>query len=488
MITLEQSLLNEIKEDTFPTMSREVFEKLFSLEDIRKNVVSNFCLPEKDGDDILKTLGVNISDLQIFQYASTSDFLKGIGNYSFEYNTRSITSITVIFKDESGEVSVDTIGSINDSLYLDIVSVQKLFSTSTELVLFIKYREELNMHHVMYVNPNADEDEFEYIFDVINIEDDNVSKLTDKIYAGIQGVAIDCKFYDMLDKDNVKKSIQFAAEEITDFVLNHKDIKHVDYDRVDMDSMVVVPADVISDVHKIKDKEHIIYVGPIGDSNTNIIGRSLSKGCISREDALRPLIYMYNDTETNILSVYVLMYDNAIIEDSVRTEKEVLNSNPTDITEDISKVEDMNDQYKLADIMYNKLKNIADNIERCKDFEKYVLEASIADITEYISNKVKYVAINDAIAVPVCVTHNDDIQALIAERYHIERDKVFYAGALGIKGDMEYRTAKIAEVITGVSCVPINYPNVYYNVSDSGLVYMYVAYVKKGELLDEDEM
>ena len=479
MITLEKSLLNEIKEVTFPTMSKEVFEKLFSLEDIRKCIISDFCLPEKDSDDILNTLGVDISDLHIFQYTSATDFLKGIANYSFEYDTRSIAAITVIFKDESSEVSVDTIGSINDSLYLDVITAHKLFSTSTELVLYIKYRENFNMCHIMYVNPNMNEDEKEA---VIDINDDHISKLTSKVYAGIKGVAMDCKFYDALDNDKVEKSLQFAADKIVKF-MSSKYLKDVNYYRVDMDNMIAMPADVISDVHHIKDKEHIIYVGPIGERNCNIIERTLKNGYISREDALRPVIYMYNDTETDILSVYVLTYDNAIEYDSVETEREVLNSKPTDITEDISNVEDMNDHYKLADAMYIKLKNIADNIERCKDFEKDVLEASIADITEYISNKVKYVAINDTIAVPVCVTHNDDIQALIAERYHIERDKVFYAGVLGIKGNMEYRAAKIAEVITGVSCVPINYPNVYYNVADSGLVYMYVAYVKKGGII-----
>ena len=485
MVTLEESLLKELKGNMFQDMSDEMFEKIFNIEDIRTLIISDYCVPikEKDGDEILDRLGVDISDLHVFRYKSAIEFLKGLAEYSFEYNTRSIDTITVIFKDTEGEVSTDTIGSINNSLYLDVIAAHKLFSTSTELVLLIKYRDGINMHHLMYVNPNTDEDIVE-----IDGKVGPISKLTNKIYAGIKGVAMDCKFYDTLDKDKVEKSLQYAADKIVKFMLNHKDIKHVDYYKVDMDDMTVVPADVISDVHKIKDKEHIIYVGPIGECNCNIIDRTLKNGYMTRADALRPVIYIYHDTETNILSVYVLTYDNAIEYDSVETEKEVLNSKSTDITEDISKVEDMNDQYKLADIMYNKLKNIADNIERCKDFEKDVLEASIADITEYISNKVKYVAINDAITVPVCVTHNDDIQALIAERYHIERDKVFYAGVLGIKGDMEYRTAKIAEVITGVSCVPINYPNVYYNVSDSGLVYMYVAYVKKGELFDEDEM
>ena len=53
---------------------------------------------------------------------------------------------------------------------------------------------------------------------------------------------------------------------------------------------------------------------------------------MSRVDALRPEIYMYNDTETNILSIYVLAYDN-VIQESVKTEQEVLNSKPTDIFE-----------------------------------------------------------------------------------------------------------------------------------------------------------
>lgn len=34
---------------------------------------------------------------------------------------------------------------------------------------------------------------------------------------------------------------------------------------------------------------------------------------MSRVDALRPVIYMYNDTETNILSIYVLTYDTMVI-------------------------------------------------------------------------------------------------------------------------------------------------------------------------------
>lgn len=99
-----------------------------------------------------------------------------------------------------------------------------------------------------------------------DIDDDTISKLTSKVYAGIKGVAMNCKFYDTLNKDKVEESLKFAADEIVKFMLNSsKYIKDVNYHRVDMGNMTAMPTDVISDAHRIKHAEHIIYIIPIGE-------------------------------------------------------------------------------------------------------------------------------------------------------------------------------------------------------------------------------
>lgn len=99
-----------------------------------------------------------------------------------------------------------------------------------------------------------------------DIDDGTISKLASKVYAGIKGVAMNCKFYDTLNKDKVEESLKFAADEIVKFMLDSsKYIKDANYHRVDMGNMTAMPTDVISDAHRIKHAEHVIYVIPIGE-------------------------------------------------------------------------------------------------------------------------------------------------------------------------------------------------------------------------------
>lgn len=466
--TLKSLLNKEIYDDLFK--GEIPYESFLNIVNVSRDVFSmliDMCIDDND------------HEFEITTCDRATDFMyytKCISD-----NCSDVAICRIIYSTNHHELKNELIDR-NSNIY-DSVLESAAIDEAREIILAIDYIDctRSNGRLIKFIYFNADN------VCENNDTDEECSSVESKIYSGLQNVISAHDLFDKLDNKKLSDSVAYVANDIIKFVNAHKnEVKDVKYSRLDMQRMCAVPADVIASVNNIQDKGHIIYVGPLGESNDTIIDNFIKNGYIPKKCSVYPIVYMYLDKESGILSIFIITYESLINEELVKTEKEVLDSKPTSITEDISNVKDMNEDYVVEDMIYAKMKSITDNIERCKDFEQGELEASIAEVSEYITNQVKDKILKEVIAVPVCIHPTDDIKEVIVDTYGVKKNEVFYAGSLGIVKGADSRAEKIAEIILGFSCIPVNYPNVYYCVLETGLLCVYITYSKKGDLVDDE--
>lgn len=463
-------------------LSEEVYDDLFKGE-IPYESFLNIINVSRDVFSMLVDICVDDSDheLEITTCDKATDFMYYTKCVSD--NCSDVARCKIIYTNNHHEVKSELIDR-HSNIY-DSVLDSSAINEAKEIILVIDYVDctRSNGRVIKFIYFNAD-----HICGNKGTDKEckSASEIESKIYSGLQNVISAHGLFNKLDQKKLSDSVAYIVNEIIKFVDTHKnEVKDVKYNRIDMQHMCAVPADVIASVNNIKDKERIIYVGPLGESNDTIIDNFLKNGYMPKKYSVYPIVYMYLDNESGILSIFIITYESLINEEFVKTEKEVLNSKPASITEDISNVKDMNTDYVVEDMIYAKMKAITDNIERCKDFEQGELKASITEVSEYITKQVKDETLKEVIAVPVRIHPTDDIKAVIVDTYGVEKNKVMYAGSLGIVKGADSRAEKIAETILGFSCIPVNYPNVYYTVLETGLLCVYITYSKKGDLEDE---
>lgn len=460
-------------------LSKEVYDDLFKGE-IPYESFLNIINVSRDVFSMLVDMCIDDSDheFEITTCDKATDFMYYTKCVSD--NCSDVATCKIIYVTNRHEVKSELIDR-NSNIY-DSVLDSSAIDEAKEIILVIDYIDctRSNGRVIKFIYFNADN-----VCESENVDEER-SSVESKIYSGLQNVIDAHHLFNKLDKKKLSDSVAYVANEIIKFVNAHKnEVKDVKYNRLDMQHMCAVPADVIASVNNIKDKNHIIYVGPLGESNDTIIDNFIKNGYMPKKCSVYPIVYMYLDKESGMLSIFIITYESLINEEFVKTEKEVLDSKPTSITEDISNVKDMNEDYVVEDMIYAKMKAITDNIERCKDFEQGELESSIAEVSEYITNQVKDETLKEVIAVPVCIHPTDDIKEAIADTYGVKKNKIMYAGALGIVKGADARAEKIADTILGFSCIPVNYPNVYYCMLETGLLCVYITYSKKGDLVDD---